>query len=606
MRPIVVSSLLFLALILTGCGGGGSTSGGGGGGGGTQHPPISASISPNTLTISQDGTAAAATLTINSQNAGPLVWSVTGAPAGISKSITGVSGNTIPSSATLNLTVSDAAQAAAGNYTFVVHLSDATSSTTVNLPATIAVAASVGTVATKHSNMFLSTSFQPADWSYQFFQTNTAARQATLDQLGPRHINIQPMDGATESLRPGSFDFTKMDAIVQPVLQVTDGSPLFQLYAPSWMWVNGDPSQGMVDPTFNQFADWAATMVEYYNIPGGFTDPISGQTFASPAGKPIQWWGIFNEPNLTSLTPQQYVALYNLTAFKMKAVDPNIKLVAVELSDFGTQAQDYLPAFVAGVTQPVDAVATHYYGSCNQTDKDNNVVDAVTGFHDRVQYFYSQLATKPALANVPVWVTENNVNADWSNNGVSACNPPQTFVADPRGTSAFFAGWRPYVFSQLTKAGAQSLHHWDYNADQQYGEVDATSGQTMLSYWADYWLGQAMTDVADPTQSGIDLLPLTTTETAPEVLAVRKSDGTVTVMVANTVVANATDNNGAGAPRSVVIDTSQIGTFRSATTITIDANTSSTTGPTETAVTPASKMTVKLNGYGVTFLKLVP
>jgi hypothetical protein len=520
----------------------------------------------------------------------------------VTLSLTGAS--TTSPVATLN--VSNAGQAAAGNYTVAFQVFDSKSSGAVNLTLTVAVAAQVAPVATKHSHMFLSTSFQPADWNYQYFQSNTVARQDALDKLGPRHINLQPMDGATDSLRPGLYDFSKMDAIVQPVLQVTDGSPLLQLYAPTWMWVNGDTSKGMVDPTFNQFADWAATLVKYYNAPGGFTDPVSGKTFMSPAGKSIQWWGVFNEPNLTSLTPQQYVALYNLTAQKMLAVDSTIKLVGVELSDWGNEPQRFLPAFVAGVTQPVHALATHYYGSCNQKDKDTQVVNTVTGFHDHVQYFHSQMATNPALANLPVWVTENNVNADWANNGVSQCNPPQVFSSDPRGSSAFFAGWRPYVFSQLTKAGAESLHHWDYNADQQYGEVDANTGQTLLSYWADYWLGQAMTDVADPTQSGIDLLPLSSTEGSPEIMAIRKSDGTVTVMVANYVVANSTDNNGAGAPRSVVIDTSQIGTFKAATQVTIDATTSATTGPTETTVTPSSKMTVKLNGYGVTFLKLVP
>ena len=89
-------------------------------------------------------------------------------------------------------------------------------------------------------------------------------------------------------------------------------------------------------------------------------------------------------------------------------------------------------------------------------------------------------------------------------------------------------------------------------------------------------------------------------------MAVRKSDGTVTVMVANYAVANSADNNGAGAPRSVVIDTSRSAHSKSATQVTIDATTSATTGPTATTVTPASKMTVKLNGYGVTLLKLVP
>ncbi len=42
------------------------------------------------------------------------------------------------------------------------------------------------------------------------------------------------------------------------------------------------------------------------------------------------------------------------------------------------------------------------------------------------------------LANVPIWVTENNVNADYDNgNGMSNCIPGQKFVLDPRGTSAF-------------------------------------------------------------------------------------------------------------------------------------------------------------------------
>ena len=45
------------------------------------------------------------------------------------------------------------------------------------------------------------------------------------------------------------------------------------------------------------------------------------------------------------------------------------------------------------------------------------------------------LATKPALANVPIWVTENNVNADFDGGGgISACNGTP-FVSDHRGSS---------------------------------------------------------------------------------------------------------------------------------------------------------------------------
>ena len=128
----------------------------------------------------------------------------------------------------------------------------------------------------------------------------------------------------------------------------------------------------------------------------------------------------------------------------------------------------------------------------------------------------------------------------------------------------------------------------------------------MLSYWADLWLSQMMTDVEDPTQSGVDVLPVVPTENSPEILAVRKSDGTVSVMVANFAVANTGDNNGAGAPRTVVVDTSTIGTFKSVSQVSLDATTSATTGPTATTITPAAKIPVRLNGYGVSFLKFVP
>jgi hypothetical protein len=576
----------------------------GGGGNSNPTPPspapsFSIASATTALSIPQDGTHVTSTITVTRTSTTALTVTQSGLPAGVTMRATGGTAN----DQVLDFHVSSVAQAPAGSYTVTIRVTDGTSSAQLTLPITVAINASVHAVSTQHSDMFMSTSFQPADWSYQFFQTNTAARMQTLNNLGSRHINLQPMDGATDNLNPaqaGPLDFSKMDAIVQPVLQVTDNSPLLQLYAPSWMWVNGNTANALNDPTFNQFADWAAMMVRYYNLPGGFTR--NGITYASAAGRPITWWGIFNEPNLTSLTPQQYVQLYNVTAAKMLAVDSTIKLVAVELSDWGNEPQRYLPTFVAGVTQPVDALATHYYGTCNQRDTDQQLIDSVQMFHDHVVYFRQQMATNLSLASLPIWVTENNVNADFNNNGKSACNPSLTFVADPRGSGAFFAAWRPHVFSQLVQAGASSIHHWDYDADQQYGEVDYTTGNTYLSYWVDYWLSRYMTD-----PQGVDVLPITSTQSSTvDTLAVRRPDATVVIMVANYAVANSSDNNAAGSPRTIVIDTSALGTFRSATVLNINAQTSASTGPTETAVTPTSKITLTPTGYGVTFVKLVP
>jgi hypothetical protein len=213
------------------------------------------------------------------------------------------------------------------------------------------------------------------------------------------------------------------------------------------------------------------------------------------------------------------------------------------------------------------------------------------------------MAVNPALASVPVWVTENNVNADFNaGNGMSACNPGQTFVDDVRGSSPFFAAWRPYVFSQLGKAGVQALYHWDFDADPQYGEVNYNNDALQLSYWVDYWLGQTL-----PPTAGSQLLEYTSTDNADlETLAVVNSDNSVVVMVANHAVNASTDNNGPGVSKTVAVDVSALGTFSSGSLLVIDKNTNVAQGPTASPITPAAQTTITLDGYSVAFLTLKP
>ena len=76
------------------------------------------------------------------------------------------------------------------------------------------------------------------------------------------------------------------------------------------------------------------------------------------------------------------------------------------------------------------------------------------------------------------------------------------------------------------------------------------------------------------------------------------------IMVANHGVKSSSDNNGTGAPRTVVLDLSALGSFSSATQLTIDANTNPASGPSPQTITPAAQMEITLSGYGVTFLAL--
>jgi hypothetical protein len=222
-----------------------------------------------------------------------------------------------------------------------------------------------------------------------------------------------------------------------------------------------------------------------------------------------------------------------------------------------------------------------------------------------VSYFYQKLQARADLASVPVWVTENNVNADSAAaNGMSTCNPAQVFVADPRGTSAFFAAWRPYVFSQLGKAGSQALYHWSYTGDKQYGEVDG-NGNPYLSYWVDRALENSYPST--PATPGSQILTLDATDSSSvETLATRNSDGRVVVMIVNRAVHSSSDNNGNGDPRTVVVDLSSLSSFYAASVLTIDATTNLANGPAGIGVAPSSRMTVTLPGYGVAFLTMTP
>jgi uncharacterized protein (TIGR03437 family) len=484
-----------------------------------------------------------------------------------------------------------------------VRFAAAASPSVVNVQVSNQVNTSVGLKG--RLKLAMSTSFQLLGPNYTFF---TQAPQATgfLTGLGPQHTRLQVVSGASPLSAPGIWDFTKLDSFLSPIQFSADHSLEFQLAgAPSFM---NDSSGHILPGSYNGFANLSANLVEYYNT-GGFS--TSSGRLASSNPYPITWWGIFNEPNGNGLTPQQYVSLYNTTVPAMAAADPNIKFAALELADVNQAAEAYMPAFVSGVTAPVNAIATHFYSTCNQKDTDNTLFPTGLAFASEVSYIYSQLATNPNLAFVPVWVTENNVNADFdAGNGVSNCNGTP-FVLDPRGTSPFFAAWRSLMFELLGYTGAQALYHWDFSSNSQFGEVNP-SANPYLSYWIDYYLSNWL-----PSPPGQDILQTASSGCClwignlgqmygldTHTMALRNEDGSVVILMSNHAVANPmTDNNGAGVARTFALDLSALGSFTSATLVTLDASTPAS-GPVLQPLTPSAQMQVTLPGYGAALLRL--
>ena len=445
---------------------------------------------------------------------------------------------------------------------------------------------------------FMSTAFQPAEWDNLFF-TNIPQASGFLWELAPQHIRLQPVSQAVPMTGPNQWDFTMLNQVLLPVLNTGDHSPELQLAtAPAFM----SDSSGHILTTpanFQAFAEYCANVVRYYNT-GGFD--ANGVHYQSPSPYHITWWGIFNEPNINGLNASQYLSLYNTVVPAMHAVDPTIKFVAIEESDWGNQSQVYVPTFVQGVNAQVDVVALHYYSTCKQRDNDQLIMSSIPTFLADLQYVQSQLQTNPALANVPVWVTENNVNADYSGaNGMSACNPTEVYVTDLRATDQFFAAWRPYLFSQLAQGGNQSLYHWDFDADAEFAELDYSKGTTYLSYWVDYQLAHLF-----PSPPGASILKVVNSDpSALEALAVRNDDGSVAILLANHAVLNPqNDNNGPGVPANVTLDVSALGSFSLATVTAINANTSGAEAPAAQPITPQGTILVSFPGYGAAFVRL--
>lgn len=573
-------------------------------------------LASSSVVVPQDGRAVTLAVTVNGATSGSAV-TVGGLPSGITETFQATSG-----SLSGVLTFQGSSAAAAGNTSATVSVTVGGKFVTQPLTIVSAPVASLGSNVETSQGVngafaqFMSTSFQIFQYTGDIFGSGATAtaREQELSSLQPQHIRLQviqegiPMKSNTGT--PADWDFTMLDQTVQPVLASADQSPEFQIAtAPAWMCnANG---QLDVAAHVQDFAGYAANLVRYYNA-GGFN--WGGQHFKQPGTTHIQWWGIFNEPNANGISPADYVTLYNTVVPAMLAVDPTLKFSALEFSDYGLNSggagdpAQYLPTFLAppasgGVKAQVDVLSTHFYGTCNQKDTDATIFNNVPSFAQNVTYFQQELAQRGDLSNTQVWVTENNVNADFPDaTGISVCNPGQTFVVDQRGSSAFFAAWRGYVFSQLAKAGNRALYHWLYSGNQQYGEVDAGSNK-YLSYWVDRTLATAFSTLNSP-----QIVDFTATDSGEiELLALRGSDGTEKLLIVNHAVNAAGDNNGAGAPRTVILDASQSGrTYAVASVLMLDNSTDIVNGPTGTNLSVQERMPITFSGYGAAIVTLTP
>lgn len=229
---------IFLSLwILSGCGGSAS----GNGGGTTPTGSLTVSLSNNSPLAFPSQANATVTVTLTRiGSTGNVTLAVTGLP---SSSAVTVQSPGATNAGTITL---GAGTASAGTYLATVTATDGAALATAPLTLTVGATTQVTSTVTGRLQLAMSTSFQPAEWDYQFF-TNHPGAVTPLGNLQSQNIRLQAVSQGIPHKTPTTWDFAMVDAIAQPVLGVGDHSPEYQIaLGAAFMY---DSSHNFIDPT---------------------------------------------------------------------------------------------------------------------------------------------------------------------------------------------------------------------------------------------------------------------------------------------------------------------------------------------------------------------
>jgi hypothetical protein len=422
-----------------------------------------------------------------------------------------------------------------------------------------------------------------------------------------------------------SRPFENLDNLVDAVF-ASGQQPVMNIkFAPDFMWscypnsigANANQTQGVgqiKDLTFQQYAQYMARLVSYYNKGSMVTE--QGVTITNPAGTShkITWWEPWNEPDLNNetpcapnsgngLTPQQFLTMWNAAVPAMKAVDSSIKLVgpATAGSQFGSSTNtgnQYVDLLMANSTVKPDAISFHSYGYWDNTVTDKWILDGdntepaseccggVTDFVHGINSIRSKYPT------TPIWLTEVNVNADWG--------------ADTRKRpwSEFAAAWWGSLFAKTAPLGAELIHHYNVVEGPQFGLFDDQTGNAFMSYYVIMLLNKTF-----PQGSTI----LSSSSTVGDVLslAVRKPNGDIGIMVVNRQLVSNTVKSGCGVggvPVTVTVNLSGLnassGSLEQLDKTNINCTSNAAIAPAVQTINPTQPLTITFPGYGLAVLNI--
>ncbi len=470
------------------------------------------------------------------------------------------------------------------------------------LPATVTVATatSIGTLSTQISSNNV----------YAGLIDDNATGKANFGKLALPLVRIHAGDDGTSppalpENTQGQWDFSSLNVLVNDETSIGQEPVMNVKFAPDWMWTctRAQAPGDIADKTFKTFAAYMARLVSYYNKGSMTTE--SGTVITNPAGTKnrMTYWELWNEPDLDnetpcapadgmSLTPSEYLTMWNAAAPAMLAVDPTLKLVgpATAGGQFGSGTgganNDYITTLMQGATVKPAVLSFHGYGYWDNAVSDKTIFDGdgTPGINGGIDDIVA--AAKDIHANypsLPMWISEINVNSAWGN--------------DPKGRpwGPLGAAWWGSAYSQLAPYNVSILHQYNVVESPQFGLINDQTGQPMLPYWTVKTLNTAF-----PT--GSKLLSTSSPDSDIQVTAARRPDGKISVLVVNRRVDSANPSGGVGLPAdvNVTLDT----TPSSASLQQVDSSTAVASGPVTVNVTPAQTIPLHFPGYGFVLLTL--
>jgi hypothetical protein len=252
----------------------------------------------------------------------------------------------------------------------------------------------------------------------------------------------------------------------------------------------------------------AADLVRYVNIEKGYG---------------VTYWAVGNEPNLypDDYSAEQFVADWRPIAEAMRAVDPTIKLIGPEVSQYtggdGPGPGDshvFLDAFLAAHGDLVDVVTVHRYpfGALDGTQATADELLAASAEWDRLIPDLRERVRRTAGRDIPVGVTE--INSYWSHD-IYGETTPDSYLS---------ALWLGDVIGRMIGQDVAIMTHFLLTSKDNQGGYGLIGNNTVRPSYYVYQLYQRFGQERLYSASGDALVQL---------LAARRDDGALTLLAVN-------------------------------------------------------------------------